>query len=43
MAQGGRAGYKFGIGPLKKLLDFANKKSPMKAYMDYLKALKKKH
>ena len=40
MAQGGRAGYKFGIGPIKKLLDFANKKSPMKAYMDYLGSVK---
>jgi hypothetical protein len=42
MAQGGRAGYKFGIGPLKKLFDFANKKSPMKAYSDYLKNVKTK-
>ena len=39
-AAGGRAGYKFGIGPIKKLLDFANKKSPMKAYMDYLGSVK---
>ena len=37
MAQGGRAGYKFGIGPL---FSFLNKKSPMKAYMDYLKSIK---
>jgi len=42
MAQGGRAGYKFGIGPIKKLFDFANKKSPMKAYSDYLKNVKEK-
>ena len=39
-ADGGRAEYKFGIGPIKKLLDFANKKSPMKAYTDYLKSVK---
>jgi len=41
-ADGGRAGYKFGIGPLKKLFDFANKKSPMTAYSDYLKNVKEK-
>ncbi len=40
MAQGGRAGFKFGMGPLKTLFDFANKKSPMKAYMDYLESIK---
>ena len=36
-AQGGRAGYKFGIGPLFKLL---SKKSPKQAYTDYLKSVK---
>ena len=36
-AQGGRAGYKFGLGPL---LNFLNKKSPMKAYTDYLESVK---
>ena len=36
-ADGGRAGYKFGIGPL---FNFLNKKSPMKAYTDYLKSVK---
>ncbi len=39
-AQGGRAGFKFGLGPLKTLFDFANKKSPAKAYMDYLESIK---
>ena len=39
MAQGGRAGYKFGIGPL---FNFLNKKSPMKAYTDYLESVKKR-
>ncbi len=34
---GGRAGYKFGIGPL---FNFLNKKSPAKAYTDYLKSVK---
>ena len=37
MAQGGRAGYKFGLGPL---FNFLNKKSPMKAYTDYLESVK---
>ena len=37
MAQGGRAGYKFGLGPL---YNFLNKKSPAKAYTDYLKSVK---
>ena len=37
MAQGGRAGYKFGLGPL---FNFLNKKSPAKAYTDYLKSVK---
>jgi len=37
MATGGRAGYKFGIGPL---INFLNKKSPMKAYTDYLDSIK---
>ncbi len=36
-ATGGRAGYKFGIGPL---FNFLNKKSPMKVYMDYLESIK---
>ena len=36
-AEGGRAGYKFGIGPLFKLL---SKKSPKQAYTDYLKSVK---
>ena len=36
-AQGGRAGYKFGLGPL---FNFLNKKSPMKAYTDYLESVK---
>ena len=39
MAQGGRAGYKFGLGPL---FNFLNKKSPMKAYTDYLESVKKR-
>ena len=38
-AQGGRAGYKFGLGPL---FNFLNKKSPAKAYMDYLESVKKR-
>ena len=38
-ADGGRAGYKFGIGPL---FNFLNKKSPMKAYTDYLESVKKR-
>jgi hypothetical protein len=38
-AQGGRAGYKFGLGPL---FNFLNKKSPMKAYTDYLESVKKR-
>ena len=42
MAQGGRAGFKFGMGPLKTLFDFANKKSPLKAYTDYLKSVKER-
>ena len=41
-ADGGRAGYKFGIGPIKKFFDFANKKSPITAYSDYLKNVKEK-
>jgi len=36
-AQGGRAGYRFGLGPL---FNFLNKKSPAKAYTDYLKSVK---
>jgi len=36
-ATGGRAGYKFGIGPL---FNFLNKKSPVKASTDYLKSVK---
>jgi len=36
-ATGGRAGYKFGLGPL---FNFLNKKSPAKAYTDYLKSVK---
>ena len=39
MAQGGRAGYFKGIGPV---FNFLNKKSPMKAYTDYLKSVKKR-
>ena len=39
MAQGGRAGYKFGIGPLLKRL---SQKSPKKAYTDYLESVKKR-
>tara|TARA_R100000655_G_scaffold83587_1_gene123126 strand:- start:1469 stop:3958 length:2490 start_codon:yes stop_codon:yes gene_type:complete len=41
-ATGGRAGYKFGTGKkfLQTLFDFANKKSPMQAYKDYLKSVK---
>jgi len=38
-AQGGRAGFKFGLGPL---FNFLNKKSPAKAYMDYLESVKKR-
>jgi len=37
LATGGRAGYKFGIGPL---FNFLNKKSPVKASTDYLKSVK---
>ena len=37
LADGGRAGYKFGLGPL---FNFLNKKSPAKAYTDYLKSIK---
>ena len=36
-ADGGRIGYKFGLGPL---FNFLNKKSPAKAYTDYLKSVK---
>ena len=36
-ATGGRAGYRFGIGPLLKRL---SQKSPKKAYTDYLKSVK---
>ena len=36
-ATGGRAGYRFGLGPL---FNFLNKKSPAKAYTDYLKSVK---
>jgi len=36
MAQGGRAGYRFGIGPLLKRL---SQKSPKKAYTDYLESV----
>ncbi len=39
MAQGGRAGFSKGSG-LKTLFDFLNKKSPMKAYTDYLNSIK---
>ena len=39
MAQGGRAGYRFGIGPLLKRL---SQKSPKKAYTDYLESVKKR-
>ena len=38
-AQGGRAGYRFGIGPLLKRL---SEKSPKKAYTDYLESVKKR-
>ena len=38
-AQGGRAGFSKGSG-LKTLFDFLNKKSPMKAYTDYLNSIK---
>jgi hypothetical protein len=38
-AQGGRAGFSKGSG-LKTLFDFLNKKSPAKAYMDYLESIK---
>jgi len=38
-ATGGRAGYKFGLGPL---FNFLNKKSPVKAYTDYLKSVEKR-
>ena len=38
-ASGGRAGYKFGLGPL---FNFLNKKSPAKAYTDYLKSVKER-
>jgi hypothetical protein len=38
-SDGGRAGYKFGLGPL---FNFLNKKSPAKAYMDYLESVKKR-
>jgi hypothetical protein len=38
-AQGGRAGFSKGSG-LKTLFDFLNKKSPMKAYTDYLESIK---
>jgi len=37
MAQGGRAGYRFGLGPLLKRL---SQKSPKQAYTDYLKSVK---
>jgi hypothetical protein len=36
-SDGGRAGFKFGLGPL---FNFLNKKSPMKAYTDYLDSIK---
>ena len=39
MAQGGRAGYFKGIGPL---LRFFSQKSPKKAYTDYLESVKKR-
>ena len=38
-ATGGRAGFSKGSG-LKTLFDFLNKKSPMKAYTDYLNSIK---
>ena len=38
-AEGGRAGYRFGIGPLLKRL---SQKSPKKAYTDYLESVKKR-
>ena len=38
-ATGGRAGFSKGSG-LKTLFDFLNKKSPAKAYTDYLKSIK---
>ena len=41
-ATGGRAGYKFGLGPLFNLFNFFNKKSPMKVGKDYLKNIKDK-
>ena len=37
MAQGGRAGYKFGLGPLLKSM---NKTSPQQAYKKYLQSVK---
>ena len=39
MAQGGRAGYRFGIGPLLKRL---SQKNPKQAYTDYLESVKKR-
>ena len=42
MAQGGRAGYKFGIGPLIEFLTKASKTSPLQFGKNYMKNIKEK-
>jgi len=42
MAQGGRAGYKFGIGPLIELLTKASKTSPLQFGKNYMKNVREK-
>ena len=42
MAEGGRAGYKFGVGPLIELLTKASKTSPLQFGKNYMKNIKTK-